>query len=240
MKKVPLYDWCWEQRAVAVLLGAVVLQANPFYGLEYAVKGWFFHFLEALFYVSFMTVFLLFALLSVDKLRNEEIRVEFKAYHIPKIVVCVIYAILGIILFAWVNILDRMDPVFGRPDSVSGVEVLFYIESTVFICILIWLAILIVMTIPVANSKPYIMTRFVYVGIPTTIATLSILIGIFSGTFGSLNVTSLSALYYLTLYHLYVWIMAYGYWPVQERYRAGNPREDDPIVKFDFSPAQNL
>jgi hypothetical protein len=115
-----------------------------------------------------------------------------------------IFAVLGTILFAWVNIRDRMDPVIGRPDSVTAIEVLFYVEgmhmvcilfssshllfsATLFVGILVWMGVLLVMAIPVAASKPYLLTRFLFVCIPTAFSVLSILVGIFSGTFGPVN-----------------------------------------------------
>lgn len=68
-----------------------------------------------------------------------------------------------------------------------GIQVLFYCDATVFVGILIWLGVLIVLTIPVATNKPYLLTRFLFVSVPTGVVVLSILIGIFAGTFGSFN-----------------------------------------------------
>eukprot|EP01112_Ceratiomyxa_fruticulosa_P021555 TRINITY_DN7629_c0_g1_i1.p1 TRINITY_DN7629_c0_g1~~TRINITY_DN7629_c0_g1_i1.p1 ORF type:complete len:453 (-),score=56.29 TRINITY_DN7629_c0_g1_i1:103-1461(-) len=240
MKPVPSAEWSWEQRALVILFIGGILQANPLFSLQYAFRGWFFHFIESLFATSFITIYLLFSLLSIDKLRNEEIRVEFSSYHIPKLIVCGVYAVLSVVLYAWVNIRDRLDPVEGRPDTITGIQVFFYIVATIYVCVIIWLLILLIMTIPVAKSKPYVMSRLLFIGIPTGVVGLSILIGIFTGTFGPLNISAVSMMYYLTLNHVYIWVMAFGYWPVTERYSVGNPREEDAITKYDFVKSGTL
>jgi len=122
-----------------------------------------------------------------------------------------------------VNIRDRVNPILGWSGDVTGIQVLFYIDATIFVAILIWLGVLIVLTIPVATNKPYLLTRFLFVSVPTGICVLSVLIGIFTGTFGSYNSNSLSTTYFLTMYNVYIWVLAYGYWPVEQRFSARNP-----------------
>jgi len=236
LRDAALDTWSWEQRALALLLVGL-LAFNPFFGLQYVVKGWFFHFLDALLYVLFLTDFLLFCLLAVDKIRLEEVRMEFSFTHLPKVVMVGIFAVLGTVLFAWVNIRDRLDPVIGRPDTVTAIEVLFYIEATLFVGILIWMGVLLVMAVPVAASKPYLLTRFLFVSIPTAFAVLSILVGIFSGTFGPVGSTSLSIIYFMTLYNVYVWVLTFGYWPVEQRFFSKNPSEGDRLTGFNDAPA---
>jgi len=134
-----------------------------------------------------------------------------------------------------VDIRDSFDPILGHPNILSDIEVLFYIEATVYAGILIWLAVLVVMTIPVATAKPYLMTRFLFASIPTSFCIISILIGIFNGTFGPLNESTLSMVFFLTLYNEYVWLLTYGFWPIHERFGVKNPSEADSIIRFDSS-----
>eukprot|EP00026_Physarum_polycephalum_P007636 Phypoly_transcript_07701.p1 GENE.Phypoly_transcript_07701~~Phypoly_transcript_07701.p1 ORF type:complete len:457 (+),score=40.01 Phypoly_transcript_07701:137-1507(+) len=235
MRSTPLDDWAWEQKALALLLLGLLALNNPFFGLQFAVNGWFFHFLDALFTMTYLSIFLLFGLLVLDKVRLEDVRMTLGRRHIPKYLLVGVFALLGIILFAWVDIRDDVDPIQGHASLLSGVAVLFYIEATVYAGILIWLAVLVVMTIPVAAAKPYIMTRFLFISIPTSFSIISILIGIFNGTFGPLNESTLSMVFFLTLYNEYVWILTIGFWPVQERFTVRNPSEADSIIHFDSS-----
>jgi len=234
LRKVPMEEWAWEQRALVVMLLGLLALNNPFFGLQYVAKGWFFHFFDAVLNISFLCIFLCFGLLVLDKIRLEEVRMEIGKQHIPKFVVVGIFAILGIILFSWVDIRDSFDPILGHPSVISDIEVLFYIEATVYAGILIWLAVLVVMTIPVATAKPYLMTRFLFASIPTSFCIISILIGIFNGTFGPLNESTLSMVFFVVLYNLYVWLLTYGFWPVHERFGGfRNPSEADSIIRFD-------
>jgi len=171
----------------------------------------------------------MFSLLVIDKVRLEEMRPKLSLYHLPKLVMVTLFAVLGVTLFAWVNIRGRRDPVLGRPESVTGIVVLFYFEATTYIALLIWLGALIVMTIPVATSKPYLLTRFLFASIPTGVCVISVLVGIFAGSIGPLNANALSAAYFVTMYNLYIWILAYGYWPVDQRFTGRNPTEGDRL-----------
>jgi len=233
LRGVALEDWAWEQRALVLLLLGVLALNNPFFGLQYVAKGWFFHFLDAFLNIIFLSIFLVFGLLILDKIRLEEVRMPIGRQHIPKFVMVGIFAILGVVLFSWVDIKSDNDPIQGHPEAIDGIEVLFYIEATVYAGILIWLAVLVVMTIPIATTKPYLMTRFLFASIPTSFCIIAILIGIFNGTFGPLNESTLSMVFFLTLYNEYIWILTYGFWPVKERFLPRNPSEADSIIRFD-------
>ena len=59
--------------------------ADPFYGLQFAVHGWFFHFLNALLTMTYLSIFLLFGLLVLDKVRLEDVRMALGKKDIPKV-----------------------------------------------------------------------------------------------------------------------------------------------------------
>lgn len=233
LRRVPMDEWAWEQRALVILLLSLLALNNPFFGLQYVARGWFFHFLDAFLAILYLSTFLLFGLLIVDKIRLEEVRMELGKQHIPKFIAVGIFAVLGIIMFSWVDIRDDSDPILAHRNILSSIEVLFYIDATIFAGVLCWLAILVIMTIPVATAKPYLMTRFLFASIPTSFCVISILIGIFNGTFGPLNDSTLSMVFFLTLYNEYIWILTYGFWPVHERFGARNPSEADSIIRFE-------
>jgi hypothetical protein len=116
MRTTPLDDWSWEQKALAIqlvgllalnsiapsfstfflpstlpLLSLLILCKDPFFGLQFAVRGWFFHFLDALFTMTYLSIFLLFGLLVLDKVRLEDVRMTIGRKHIPKVTFLYIY-----------------------------------------------------------------------------------------------------------------------------------------------------
>jgi len=221
MYSISLSEWAWEQRSVALLLVGLFSFNNPFYPITYAVHGWFFPFISSLFEVAFFCITLLFWLFMVDKLRRDELRVSFSWYHVPKLAVVAVFGILCLILFAWLSIRDASDPVYGT--SITGISVLFYLVAVLWIAIIVWVSVLVAMTIPVVSKKPYLMTRFVFFAVPTVICILSVVFG--AGSLGPLRRNSLSFVYYIFLFNTYVYILAWGYWPVKEGFTDRNPSE---------------
>jgi len=230
LRDSPVSDWAWEQRGLALLLFGLLGLNNPLFGFQFVARTWFFHFLDALFYTVFLGDFMIFALLAIDKIRLNETDIQFNGKHAIKLVVVGIFGILGVTLFTWVNIADRLDPVLSNSGSITGIQALYYINSIIFVGVLVWLTVLSIMTIPVARNFPLWRIRFLFIAIPTSVVVLSITIGIFTGTFGSVRATSLSVTYYYTLYNLYVWVLTWGYWPVEQRFSVRNPTETDALT----------
>lgn len=81
MRPISFAEWTWEQRAMGIMIAALVsynskhlciilvIITDPFYGLVFAVSGWFFPFINALFTDMFLCSILLFWLLITDKIR---------------------------------------------------------------------------------------------------------------------------------------------------------------------------
>jgi len=223
MHYIPMNDWAWEQRSIALLLVGLVCFNNPFYPITFAVKGWFFPVLSSLFEVAFFCINFLFWLLMVDKLRRDEPRVDFSWYHLPKLVVVSIFGIMSLVLFAWISIRDQSDPIFST--KVTGVQVLFYLVAVLWTAMMVWVSILVAMTIPVVTKKSYLMTRFLFFAIPTAICVVSIMAGVLAGSFGPFRRSTLSFVYFLFLFNVYVYFLTWGYWPVQEGFGRKNPSE---------------
>jgi len=159
----------------------------------------------------------------VDKLRKDELRVDFSWHHLPKLVIVCIFGILSLILFAWISIRDESDPVYST--NITGVQVLFYMVAVVWTAIMVWVVVLVAMTIPTVTRKTYLMTRFLFFAIPTGLCVISIMAGVFAGSFGPLRRNTLSFMYFLTLFNVYVFFLTWGYWPVQEGFKDTNPTE---------------
>jgi hypothetical protein len=84
--------------------------------------------------------------------------------------------------------------------------------------IIIWIGVLMAMTFMVVLRKPYLFNRLIFVGTPTAVFIISLLVGIFTGTFGPLGRTTLSFMYFTTCFSLYVVILSWGYWPTADRF----------------------
>lgn len=101
LRTIPLDEWAWEQRSLVVILLALLglnsmfplncafrmltADLDPFFGLQYVARGWFFHFLDAFLNIVFLSIFLCFGLLVLDKIRLEEVRMKLGKQHIPKV-----------------------------------------------------------------------------------------------------------------------------------------------------------
>eukprot|EP01088_Endostelium_zonatum_P020901 TRINITY_DN792_c0_g1_i1.p1 TRINITY_DN792_c0_g1~~TRINITY_DN792_c0_g1_i1.p1 ORF type:complete len:486 (+),score=82.39 TRINITY_DN792_c0_g1_i1:201-1658(+) len=217
MKSTPFFNgWAFEQKAILVLLSALILYNDPFYGLTFLSKGWFFEFLNSVFETLFISLILLFWLIIIDKIRLDQLRLEPSVTHIVQLLVVGVYSIMTLILFAWARIRASEDPVYSERDGITGMLVLFWFISILYGAIIIWLIVLIVMTVPIVNQKKYLLNRFVFIGIPTILCIFSVIIGIFTGTLGPFNRDSLGLVYFLTLYNVYTYILVAGCWPVDE------------------------
>eukprot|EP01111_Echinosteliopsis_oligospora_P000199 TRINITY_DN10188_c0_g1_i1.p1 TRINITY_DN10188_c0_g1~~TRINITY_DN10188_c0_g1_i1.p1 ORF type:complete len:464 (+),score=113.67 TRINITY_DN10188_c0_g1_i1:53-1444(+) len=234
MRNTSFDEWSWEQKAILWLLFALLGYNNPFFGMTFVVPGWGFQLLDAFFNILFLSVFLMFALLAIDKIRLEDTTVVFDLRSGIKLIVIGTFFLIGFVLFAWVDISDDFDPIIGQPGSVTGQSTLFYIEAILYTSVIVWLSVIIIMTVTVVSSQThYLYTRFCFISIPTSIVVVSILIGLFTGNFGPYNTSTLPMVYYSTLYNVYVWVLAFGFWPVKERFTLKNPSEADSIVQFD-------
>jgi len=211
-----LNGWAFEQKAILVLLATLILYNDPFYGLTFIAKGWFFEFLNSVFETLFVSLILLFWLIIIDKIRLDQLRLEPSVTHIVQLLVVGVYSILTLILFAWARIRASQDPVYSDRDGITGMLILFWFISIMYGAIIIWLIVLIVMTVPVVNQKKYLLNRFVFIGIPTILCIFSVIIGIFTGTLGPFNRDSLGLVYFLTLYNVYTFLLVAGCWPVDE------------------------
>jgi len=233
MRKTNFLDWSFEQKAVLILLVGLIFYNDPLYGFTFLAKGWFFEFLNSVFETLFISLILLFWLVVIDKIRMDQLRIEPSILHVVQLIVIGVYAIMTLALFAWSRIRASEDPVYSERGEITGLIVLFWLTSAIYGGVIIWLIVLVVMTIPVVNSKKYLMNRFMFVGVPTVICVFSVIVGIFTGTLGPFNRDSLGLVYFLTLYNMYVYLLVVGTWPVDEgnvvagTVFAGRVEEDD-------------
>ncbi|KYR02690.1 hypothetical protein DLAC_00149 [Tieghemostelium lacteum] len=227
MRHYSLFVWTFEQKFLFLLFFVLILSNNPFYGLQYINDGWFFPFLNAFFSICFLSTFSLYSLFVLDRIRLEQSKFQMNMATIAKFIIVGIFALLGIILFTWLNIRDRKDPILGPAGSASGITGLLYLVATIFIAILLWIILLIIITVPVVQGKKYIITKFAFTAVPIIVYIISIFSGIFAGTFGPLNPTSLSVCYFNVLNNVFVAVIAYSYWPSSNPFRSQQANSEE-------------
>ncbi|EGC31269.1 hypothetical protein DICPUDRAFT_156902 [Dictyostelium purpureum] len=232
MRTYSLIKWTFEQKYLFAIFFVLLLSNNPLYGLQYATQGWFFPFCNALFSIIFLSIFSLYSLMVLDRLRTDTKETEWTFSTISKVVLVGIFTILGIALFSWINIRDRKDPIIGPATSQNGIQILFYLVATIFICILLWILLLVITSFPVAYAKKYNFAKFLFISIPILVYVFSILFGIFAGTFGPLNPTSLSVTYFNVLNNVFTAILAYSYWPSANPFHKQREQDDETSLLY--------
>jgi len=219
-KNMKFAKWQWEQKSLLILIFATILYNNPFYGFKYVVSGWFLPLLNEFFVTIFHCTILLFWLIASERTRMTELHLKFWNYHIPKLIAVCIFGVLEIILFAWINVVDEADPVFST--AVSGIQVMYFIVTSVWTLLVLWILIITFLTVPIILKKRYLVPHFAFYGVTSLIVVICQLGGILAGVFGPLGKTAMSFSFYLFIYNLYIFVLAWGYWPVEFRYDSSN------------------
>jgi len=223
-------NWTYEQRAIIMFAIVLVSYNNPIFGIKYAASGWFFPFVNSLAEITFLCVASLFRILLATKIRNEENNYEFGLKEIPKVIVVAIMGIIGLILFAWTSIRDETDPVYGY--KVTAIRVLFFLVIFVWTAIAIWTIIIIIYTFKLVMAKRHLQRRYLFFAVPTVLCLISILVTIFTGSFGVLGRNSTQLIYFLTMENVYVLFLLWGYSPIVDSFRESNAltTEGTPLV----------
>lgn len=238
MRNVELYKWTIEQRCIGFLLLTLILLNNPLYPVEYLVSGWFFPALDALFQVTHSVAHMIFWLFAFDFIRRDG-TIDFQGWRKPtlewlKPIVAIGFGIFTFAFFLWFRIAQQVDPVFGDSGSASGLVVMFFVAALLFGTITVWILVLMMLTIPVVLAKTDYLARFVFLAVPTALCMFSIIAALFVGSFGPVRRTAPTFCYFYTLYNLYAWILAFGYWPAATgslAREATQPSEATPIFK---------
>lgn len=231
MRDTDFASWTLEQQCLGVLLLSLVLLNNPFYPLEFLVPGLFFPLLDILCQVLHAAVNLLFWLIVFDHIRRNRKVQKWEKTDWLKPAVVGLYFVLTFTTFMWFVLARAEDPLFGDTARVSGLSLLFFTCALLFGGLLVWILVLLMLAVPVAMQQKHLSHRFIYVAIPTGVCLLSILGGLFFGSFGPIRRSATAFMYYSTLYNVYALVLLIGYWPVSSRFGEGssNPSEASPI-----------
>ena len=164
--------------------------------------------------------------------RDGELKLQVTAYDIPKLVLVSIFGVFNFVIFVWFRLFDQSDPIMGQVHHVSGLVALFFINIFIFAGIIIWAIILAVLTFTVVKKdRPEQLVRYSVILVPSAFVILSIVLGLFFGTFGPIQREAPGFIYFFTLYNLYVWILLIAYWPVTSSFTSSNIITESTPIK---------
>jgi len=238
LKGYSWHEWTFEQKWGAVLMFGLMAYDNPFYPLEIVAAGWFPIFLNRLLYASFLVLLLFFWLILFDGIRKEASERSFKSFYVLKLILLGLFWITGIVVFTWVELHERDDPLYSAADELPG-----YIFFQVFLLILLivyifWLIYATCRACGDIKTLPYLGVRIKFFGIFTLLVILTVVGGLIFGYGAKVN-SAAEFLSFLSLFNLYVYTLAFVYLPSQVVTTAPTPRnerigmvrleEDDPV-----------
>ncbi|EFA74716.1 hypothetical protein PPL_11747 [Heterostelium album PN500] len=232
MRKYVSTKWSLEQKFLFILLLSLVLSNNPFFGFQFISQSAFFPFINSLFAILFLAAFSMYSLVILDRMRLESVENHMGPGYLLKGLLVLLFSVLGTTLFTWINLRDRKDPILGPATAVSGIQILFYFVTTSFVAILLWISMLVVMTAPTIANRKFLIPKFLFTAAPISIYVISLLAGIFAGTFGPLNPDALSTMYFTTLNNVFAMIIAYSYWPRESGNNTNNNANEEEQKLF--------
>jgi len=222
--------WTDEQKLFVFLLLGLVGYNNPFFALEYIVRGWFLPFLGAFLEMIFTCLLFVFWFVVAQKLRSDDGVLEFDWFLKVAFGMIGIYAVLSTISNVLNGTRDNASPLWGISDTLSALDVMFYLTSAIYVGVVVaFFTTLVIILQPIRDRKA-VHARFIFFGIPTLGVIISVLVGIFWGTLGTFGRDAPSFVYYLFMYNLYVYYMLWGYWPVEKSYEGTLPTEKSSLV----------
>lgn len=142
------------------------------------------------------------------------------------------------------RLFDHADPVMGTVQHVSGLIALFFINLFLFAGIIIWVISLAILAFTnIKKERPHLMKRYCVLLVPSVFVILSIILGLFFGTFGPIQREAPGFVYFFTMYNLYVWVLLVAYWPMQSSLPSsygGSSSEATPIKSHqEFGPTSD-
>eukprot|EP01091_Cochliopodium_minus_P012005 TRINITY_DN3544_c0_g1_i1.p1 TRINITY_DN3544_c0_g1~~TRINITY_DN3544_c0_g1_i1.p1 ORF type:complete len:497 (+),score=88.78 TRINITY_DN3544_c0_g1_i1:45-1535(+) len=209
VRKYSLADWTIEQKWVFALLFGLIAYDNPFFGLILLVDGWFPVMLDEILTGLFIVVLLLYWIVMVDALRKFDASERtFCSFYLPKLGFVIFFCINLLMVFMWTQISELKDPV--QSHERGNVFYIFLIISSV--SYILWLAYLLI-RVSMDSNVPLLGVKIKFFGVFTVFIIMVTFIGIIFQLLGpSLNSSS-QYLGFLSLFNLYVYMLAFVYLP---------------------------
>jgi len=222
-----------EQKWTCALLGILILDNDPFYGIRLLTQGWFLDVMATLFQIIFDYILIIFWLLAADKARQSLIGTESLKFYLPKFLLPGIWAILSFVALSWLRGRHVYDPLVEQ-DAIFYTKIypMLIVCEILYFFLMVWLAYLVISNWEIVDFKT------LPVSIPTIIYIFTTMILMFSGVTKNVNPSTLTFLFYITLRNSYVYLLVYVYWPVDlsSSYASNpiaeqNPEEDSGETK---------
>ena len=210
--------WTFEQQSVLILLIGLFSFNNPFFFLEFISESWVLIFMDNLFSITFTCVLLMYWFFTIDNFRL--LTRKLRWVGMIKYCLIIVFGVLALVFSSWMDIRFNVQPILGT-DNLGGIIALYYIDSCLLGAIIIWLIVLALLTLPTIYAKPYLEYRYMYLSVPACLICISLLIGIFAGSFGPYNRSTLSFLYFYALYNGYIYLLVFGFFPGEEWFNRG-------------------
>eukprot|EP01091_Cochliopodium_minus_P006372 TRINITY_DN1625_c0_g1_i1.p1 TRINITY_DN1625_c0_g1~~TRINITY_DN1625_c0_g1_i1.p1 ORF type:complete len:509 (-),score=159.69 TRINITY_DN1625_c0_g1_i1:47-1573(-) len=223
-----IHTWTTEQKFTAVFLFSLFFMFNPFYFLEFTKIGWGFAFFNNILETQFISFFLLFCLIYLDILKIDRERTPQTNLQMlgVKIGIIVLHAILTFVLFIWNSVALENDAIVNEG---NGIQIVYYLVSALYGGIIVWVTILCITLIPTIQNYPEIRIKFLFVIIPVSIIVASIALGVFTGTYGAYGRNAVSFYFFFSIYSVFVFLMAYGTWPMKSGFSSKPRNEATPL-----------
>eukprot|EP01105_Mastigella_eilhardi_P026481 TRINITY_DN7708_c0_g1_i1.p1 TRINITY_DN7708_c0_g1~~TRINITY_DN7708_c0_g1_i1.p1 ORF type:complete len:463 (+),score=119.28 TRINITY_DN7708_c0_g1_i1:55-1443(+) len=214
-----------EQRFLVVLLVLLILYNDPFYPLQNLSFGVIFEIINSFFRVSFQSVMIGLWLFAFDIARNQRTALRARLLSAGKVVLVLLYFALAFALHTWTNTEMKAD-VDVSWTSVTGILVFYVLTVLTFVAAVVWVCAAIMFSMPALVASRLLMRRFVFLGLPSAIYALCIMLKLFIG-FGSLGYNSMDIVFFATVPNIYVAVLCFGYLPAPPQQHMLNPKIDD-------------
>ena len=208
-------DWAIEQRWVAFLLFGLLGYNNPAFPLTILLDGAFWPFLDQVMLASFLVLLMFFWIIMFDGIRTEPQLQTFRTFYLPKFIMLALFWIAAVVIFTWTELAQIRDP--GADVYKKPAFLVFYVIMVLLLVIyLFWLSYVVFRAISSRNAMPYLSLRLKFFGIFTLLVLIVVVAGVIGGAIGPISNNAAQLLSFISLLNLYVYTLAFVYFPSKE------------------------
>eukprot|EP00300_Choanocystis_sp_HF-7_P033505 c45860_g1_i1.p2 GENE.c45860_g1_i1~~c45860_g1_i1.p2 ORF type:complete len:550 (-),score=126.94 c45860_g1_i1:147-1796(-) len=212
IRNVKIADWTYEQRWVAVLLIGLILYNNPFVALQVLVAGWFFPFLDIVFFATFFCLLLLFWLCMFDGIRKPHAERDFKWFYVPKLALVGFIWLFFVTLLMWIQTAAVFDTTYASTKDIPGYEFITVLQLLLLLSYIFWLMFVIIRSVAERATSKY-SGRIQLLGGISAFVILITVIGLLVNTISTVSNNAAQFLSFFSLYNLYVYVLAIAFMP---------------------------
>lgn len=155
-----------------------------------------------------------------DGIRTEPQDQTFKKFYLPKIVLIGLFWIFAVVIFTWTELVSINEPEASLDQN--GGYVFFYVCLLLIVIVYaFWLMYVVFRAISSTDSMPYLSLRLKFFGVFTLVVVVITVAGVLFGAIGPIENNAAQLLSFLSLFNLYVYILAFVYFPTRETSAGG-------------------